>query len=85
MGREFNYAEEFKKLDLEAVKKDLYALMTDSQDWWLAVSIMVTTGAFSSGWPGTAQVHTAWATAAGVVAGASSALHPSIAGRIMST
>ena len=36
MDKEFNYAEEFKKLDLEAVKKDLYALMTDSQDWWPA-------------------------------------------------
>jgi len=36
MGGEFNYAEEFKKLDLGAVKKDLYALMTDSQDWWPA-------------------------------------------------
>jgi len=36
MGEEFNYAEEFKKLDLEAVKKDLYALMTDTQDWWPA-------------------------------------------------
>ena len=36
MGEEFNYAEEFKKLDLAAVKKDLYALMTDSQDWWPA-------------------------------------------------
>ena len=36
MGEQFNYAEEFKKLDLEAVKKDLYALMTDSQDWWPA-------------------------------------------------
>lgn len=36
MGEEFNYAEEFKKLDLVAVKKDLYALMTDSQDWWPA-------------------------------------------------
>ncbi len=36
MGGEFNYAEEFKKLDLAAVKKDLYALMTDSQDWWPA-------------------------------------------------
>jgi catalase-peroxidase len=36
MGQEFNYAEEFKKLDLKAVKKDLYALMTDSQDWWPA-------------------------------------------------
>jgi catalase-peroxidase len=36
MGGKFNYAEEFKKLDLEALKKDLYALMTDSQDWWPA-------------------------------------------------
>jgi len=36
MGVEFNYAEEFKKLDLAAVKKDLRALMTDSQDWWPA-------------------------------------------------
>ncbi len=36
MGEVFNYAEEFKKLDLPALKKDLYALMTDSQDWWPA-------------------------------------------------
>ena len=36
MGKEFNYAEEFKKLDLAALKKDLFALMTDSQDWWPA-------------------------------------------------
>ncbi|WP_292465866.1 catalase/peroxidase HPI [Methanolobus sp.] len=36
MGEEFNYAEEFKKLDLQAVKKDLYEMMTDSQDWWPA-------------------------------------------------
>ena len=36
MGGEFNYAAEFKKLDLEAIKKDLVALMTDSQDWWPA-------------------------------------------------
>jgi catalase-peroxidase len=36
MGKEFNYADEFKKLDLEAVKKDLHALMTDSKDWWPA-------------------------------------------------
>jgi len=36
MGEGFNYAEEFKKLDLKAVKKDLYALMNDSQGWWPA-------------------------------------------------
>lgn len=36
MGEAFDYAEEFKKLDYEALKKDLYALMTDSQDWWPA-------------------------------------------------
>ena len=36
MGPAFDYAEEFKKLDLAAVKKDLHALMTDSQDWWPA-------------------------------------------------
>ncbi|WP_114790150.1 catalase/peroxidase HPI [Niabella yanshanensis] len=36
MDGEFNYAEAFKSLDLEAVKKDLHALMTDSQDWWPA-------------------------------------------------
>lgn len=36
MDPDFNYAEQFKKLDLGALKKDLYALMTDSQDWWPA-------------------------------------------------
>ncbi len=36
MGGDFNYAEQFKTLDLAALKKDLYALMTDSQDWWPA-------------------------------------------------
>lgn len=36
MGEDFNYAKEFKKLDLSAVKKDLHALMTNSQDWWPA-------------------------------------------------
>jgi catalase-peroxidase len=36
MGEDFNYAEEFKKLDFSALKKDLHALMTDSQDWWPA-------------------------------------------------
>jgi catalase-peroxidase len=36
LGAEFNYSDEFKKLDLKALKQDLYALMTDSQDWWPA-------------------------------------------------
>ncbi|KYK27772.1 hydroperoxidase [Thermoplasmatales archaeon SG8-52-1] len=36
MDKDFNYNEEFKKLDFKSLKKDLYALMTDSQDWWPA-------------------------------------------------
>ncbi len=36
MGEEFNYAEEFKKLDLDALRKDIEAVMTTSQDWWPA-------------------------------------------------
>src|SRR5260221_12588465 len=36
MGKDFNYAKEFEKLDFEALKKDLHALLTDSQDWWPA-------------------------------------------------
>jgi catalase-peroxidase len=36
MSPDFNYAEEFRKLDLAALKKDLYALMTDSREWWPA-------------------------------------------------
>src|SRR5262245_65275039 len=36
MGREFDYRQEFKTLDLKAVKQDLHGLMTKSQDWWPA-------------------------------------------------
>jgi catalase-peroxidase len=36
MGEKFNYAQEFKSLDLAAVKKDIFELMTTSQDWWPA-------------------------------------------------
>ena len=36
MGKDFNYAEEFKSLDLDALKKDIFELMTTSQDWWPA-------------------------------------------------
>src|SRR5262245_41747174 len=35
-GKDFNYAEEFQKLDLAALKKDIFAVMTTSQDWWPA-------------------------------------------------
>ena len=35
-GKDFDYAKEFKSLDLDALVKDLHALMTDSQDWWPA-------------------------------------------------
>jgi len=36
MDSDFNYAEEFKTLDLDSVKKDIFDLMTDSKDWWPA-------------------------------------------------
>jgi catalase-peroxidase len=36
MGKDYKYSEAFKKLDLKAIKKDLYSLMTDSKDWWPA-------------------------------------------------
>jgi catalase-peroxidase len=36
MGKKFDYAREFRKLDYKALKKDLHALMTDSQEWWPA-------------------------------------------------
>jgi len=36
MGSGYNYAEEFNRLDMEALKKDLLVLMTDSQEWWPA-------------------------------------------------
>ena len=36
LGDDFNYAEEFKKLDVEALKRDIFEVMTTSQDWWPA-------------------------------------------------
>lgn len=52
MDEGFNYAGEFKSLDLNAVKQDLFDLMTDSQDWWPADYGHY--GPFSSVWHGTA-------------------------------
>jgi catalase-peroxidase len=62
MGAAFNYAEAFKKLDYKALKQDLTALMTDSQEWWPADS--ATTAHSSSAWHGTARAPIASATAA---------------------
>jgi len=64
MGEDFDYRKEFNSLDLTALKKDLAALMTDSQDWWPRTS--VTTGACSFAWRGTAPAPTGPGT--GVVA-----------------
>jgi catalase-peroxidase len=36
LGKDFDYRDELKKLDIEALKKDMHALLTDSQDWWPA-------------------------------------------------
>ncbi|CAN9238785.1 unnamed protein product [Alternaria alternata] len=53
LGADFNYVEEFKKLDYDALKKDINALMTDSQDWWPADF-----GHYASVWHGTLLVPT---------------------------
>ncbi len=63
MGTDFNYADEFKTLDLDGVKKDLVSLMTDSQEWWPADYGHY--GDCLSGWHGTAPGPTAWVTAGG--------------------
>ena len=78
MGKDFNYAEEFKTLDLDALKKDIEAVMTTSQDWWPADYGHY--GRSLSGWPGTARVRTASATGAAAQPPAHSDSRPSTAG-----
>jgi catalase-peroxidase len=78
MGPGFNYAKEFKSLDLAAVREDLTALMTDSQDWWPADFGHYGPLFIRMAWRGAA--HTASATAAAAPAQASSASRPSTAG-----
>ena len=83
MGKEFNYAEEFKSLDLNAVIKDLHALMTDSQDWWPADYGHYGRLFIRMAWH--AQVRTASPTAAVAPELASSVSHRSVAGQTMRT
>jgi len=78
LGEKFNYAEEFKKLDLAALKKDLYALMTDSQDWWPADWGHY--GGLFIRMRGTARAPTAWAMAGEARGPATNAWRPSTAG-----
>ena len=81
MGEAFNYAEEFKSLDLNAVIKDLHVLMTDSQEWWPATT--ATMGRSSSVWRGIARAPTASPMAAAAAAPERSDLLPSTVGQTM--
>jgi len=83
MDKEFNYAEEFKSLDLDAVIKDLHALMTTSQDWWPATMAIMGRFSFVMAWhsAGTYRI----GDAAAGQAPAHNVLRPSIAGRTTRT
>ena len=71
LGEAFNYAEEFKRLDLDALTQDLHALMTDSQSWWPADFGHY--GLYSYAWHGTAPAPTVSPTAVVVRAPATNA------------
>src|SRR6516164_6966422 len=83
MGEAFDYAKEFKSLDLNAVIKDLHALMTESQEWWPADYGHYGGLMIRMAWHAAAR--TASPTAAAAPAPASSASRPSTAGRITRT
>ena len=78
MGEAFDYAEAFGSLDLDAVKKDIFKLMTASQDWWPADYGHY--GPLSSGWRGTAPAPTASMTGGVAAARARTASRRSTAG-----
>ena len=71
MGDDIDYATEFESLDLAAVKGDLVALMTDSQEWWPATTATTVRSSFA--WPGTVPAPTAPAMGAEAEARACSA------------
>ena len=83
MGEDFDYAKEFQTLDLAAVKKDLAALMTDSQDWWPADYGHY--GPFFIRMLGTAPAPTARGTDAAAEGLAANASPPSTAGPTTAT
>lgn len=72
LGEDFDYAEEFKKLDYQALKKDLLNLMTDSQDWCLPTTVITAHSLFVC--HGIQLVLTAWEMAAEAVAAVRSVL-----------
>ena len=78
MEPKFNYAEAFKSLDLAAVKKDIYEIMTSSQEWRQIMAIM---GRFLSAWHGIVPVHIASTTGEVVPVRVHLDLHHSTAGR----
>lgn len=80
-GESFNYAEEFKKLDLNALKKDIDTLLTTSQEWWPADYGNYGPSLFE--WPGTAQGHTAHLMGGAVLTAVNNALIHSIVGLTM--
>ena len=80
MDKDFNYAEAFKRLDLAAVKRDLLAVMTNSQSWWSADFGHYGPLFIRMAWHGTAPVPIARATGAAARAPASNVSHRSTAG-----
>jgi hypothetical protein len=83
MGENFDYAAEFKSLDLDAVKKDIYDLMTNSQDWWPADYGHY--GPFFIRMAGIVQVRIELQTVVEVVVPVLNDLHLSIVGLTMQT
>ena len=85
LDENFNYAEAFKALNLKAVKADLEALMTDSQDWWPADYGHYGPFMIRMAWHGTQRAHIELQMDAGAVIRVTNALHHSTVGQITAT